>query len=105
MPSKTKTKKDPNAPKRYHTAYQLWSHDQREQLRLENPNWDPIMLREEISDRWKTLDDKTFQQYKTLSDLEKVQYEDQLEAYKEANRTKHSSTDDQSPIAKKIKKK
>jgi structure-specific recognition protein 1 len=59
---KSKSKKDPNAPKRPQSAYFLWFNANREEMKKENPEMGVTDLSKKAGELWKQLEDKTVSQ-------------------------------------------
>nr|AMP82821.1 phosphonoacetaldehyde hydrolase [Adineta vaga complex sp. C JFF-2016]AMP82823.1 phosphonoacetaldehyde hydrolase [Adineta vaga complex sp. C JFF-2016]AMP82824.1 phosphonoacetaldehyde hydrolase [Adineta vaga complex sp. C JFF-2016]AMP82825.1 phosphonoacetaldehyde hydrolase [Adineta vaga complex sp. C JFF-2016]AMP82826.1 phosphonoacetaldehyde hydrolase [Adineta vaga complex sp. C JFF-2016] len=77
-----KKAKDPNAPKRFRTAYILFSVEKRDEIKNENPTLSAKEILAELGAQWKAADAPTKQRFQKLSDGEKVEYEEKLAAYK-----------------------
>lgn len=56
---KSKSKKDPNAPKRPQSAYFLWFNANREEMKKENPEMGITDLSRRAGELWKQVEDKT----------------------------------------------
>ncbi|UJR10849.1 hypothetical protein I4U23_015037 [Adineta vaga] len=77
-----KKAKDPNAPKRFRTAYILFSVEKREEIKNDNPKLSSKEILAELGAQWKAADASTKQRFQKLSDAEKVEYEEKMVAYK-----------------------
>ncbi|CAF2383184.1 unnamed protein product [Rotaria sp. Silwood2] len=77
-----KKPKDPKAPKRYRSAYILFSIEKRHQIKNENPGLSSKEILSELGALWKSTDSQTKEHFKKLSDAEKVEYEEKFNAYK-----------------------
>ncbi|CAF4219490.1 unnamed protein product [Rotaria sp. Silwood2] len=77
MPDFVVSQKDyPNAPKRYRTAYILFSVEKRDEIKNENPGLLSKEIIAELGAQWKAADVATKQRFQKLSDTEKVKYEE-----------------------------
>ncbi|CAF0768593.1 unnamed protein product [Rotaria sp. Silwood1] len=77
-----KKSKDPKAPKRYRSAYILFSIEKRNQVKNENPGLSPKEILSELGALWKSADPQTKEYFQKLSDAEKVEYGEKSNAYK-----------------------
>ncbi|CAF3357887.1 unnamed protein product [Rotaria sp. Silwood1] len=90
-----KRNKDPNAPKRYRTAYILFSVEKRDEIKNENPGLSAKEIVAELGAQWKAADAATKQRFQKLSDTEKVEYEEKMAAYKSEKNDKESAKENQ----------
>jgi len=86
-----KRTKDPNAPKRFRTAYILFSVEKRDEIKNENPGLSSKEMLAELGAQWKAADAATKQRFQKLSDAEKVEYEEKMAAYKSEKGDKESA--------------
>jgi len=80
--SRSKAKKDPNAPKRALSAYMFFSQDWRERIKAENPDAGFGEVGKLLGAKWKELDDSEKKPYieqaardKTRAENEKASYD------------------------------
>jgi len=59
---KKKAKKDPNAPKKY-SGFMVFSEDNREKVKSENPNIEFADISRKLGSMWKSLSDKEKEEY------------------------------------------
>ncbi|CAF2751791.1 unnamed protein product [Rotaria sp. Silwood2] len=109
-----KRTKDPNAPKRYRTAYILFSVEKRDEIKVcilnesfyfsfnfsclfenENPGLSAKEIIVELGAQWKAADAATKQRFQKLSDTEKAEYEEKMAAYKSEKNDKESAKENQ----------
>lgn len=84
---KKKAKKDPLAPKRGMSAFMLFSNEQRNKIKAENPEATFGEVGRKVGEAWKALNDKQKQVYVKKAEQDKKRYEDELQKYTEAQTT------------------
>ncbi|KAJ6476272.1 high mobility group box domain-containing protein [Mycena sanguinolenta] len=80
-PTKSRAKKDPNAPKRALSAYMFFSQDWRERIRAENPDASFGEVGKLLGAKWKELDEEERKPYVDQATQDKVRAEDEKTAY------------------------
>ncbi|KAK1828196.1 high mobility group box domain-containing protein [Podospora conica] len=88
---KRRTKKDPNAPKRGLSAYMFFANEQRDNVREENPGVSFGQVGKILGERWKALSDKQRTPYEAKAAADKKRYEDEKQAYNDAQADEESS--------------
>jgi len=79
---KRKVKKDPNAPKRPQTAFFLYAADFRAEVRSGLPDGSTVgEVAKELGRRWGELGDEEKSKYQKNAEVNKAQYEKDMEAY------------------------
>jgi len=76
-----KEKKDPDAPKSSVNSYIIFSRENREQVKKENPDIKSTDITKKLAEMWKELDEEDKKEYKEKADLDKKRYEEELENY------------------------
>ncbi|CAF1072551.1 unnamed protein product [Adineta steineri] len=99
-----KKAKDPNAPKRFRTAYILFSVEKREEVKNDNPGLSAKEMLAELGAQWKAADAATKQRFQKLSDAEKSEYEEKMAAYKGEQGDKESASKENRKKKKSSKK-
>jgi hypothetical protein len=84
---KAKKVKDPNAPKKGMSAFMLFSNDQRNKIKTENPDLSFGEIGRKVGEAWKGLNDKQKQVYVKKSEEDKKRYESDMQTYTEAQTT------------------
>ncbi|XP_055998902.1 FACT complex subunit Ssrp1-like [Ostrea edulis] len=99
---KSKSKKDPNAPKKPLSAYVLWLNANRKEMMKENPEKSITSLVRRAGELWKQLEDKT--EWNEKAAEAKKAYEKAMEEYR-SNAAKQEAglLDDNEESAKKRK--
>ncbi|CAF0957020.1 unnamed protein product [Rotaria sordida] len=87
-----KKSKDPKAPKRYRSAYILFSIDKRYQIKNENPELSPKEILSELGALWKSADLQTKEYFQKLSDNEKAEYGQKLNDYQNEKTAKKENS-------------
>jgi len=77
----TKSKKDPNAPKRALSAYMFFSQDWRERIKTENPDAGFGEVGKLLGAKWKELDDEEKKPYIEQAAQDKTRAEEEKAAY------------------------
>lgn len=85
--AKAKKVKDPNAPKKGMSAFMLFSNDQRNKIKTENPDLSFGEIGRKVGEAWKALSDKQKQVYVKKSEDDKKRYESEMQTYTEAQTT------------------
>merc|ERR1712173_49925 len=85
--TKTKFRKDENAPKRPMSGYFLWmnSADGRAAYVAANPTATPAQIGKALGEQWKTVDEAVKQKYQKQFEEAKKQYKVELEAYQKTD--------------------
>ena len=81
-PKKVKQIKDPNAPKRPHSAFLLYCADHRHELRQQFPGARIGDIAKKLGQGWANVDPPTKMHYENLSNEQKDRYKREKEAYK-----------------------
>lgn len=81
-PKKVKQIKDPNAPKRPHSAFLLYCAEHRPKLRQEFPGARIGDMAKKLGQNWANVDAKTKQYFEELSNQQKRRYAKEKEEYK-----------------------
>jgi len=79
--AKAKKVKDPNAPKKGMSAFMLFSNDQRNKIKADNPELSFGEIGRKVGEAWKALTDKQKQVYVKKSEEDKKRYESEMETY------------------------
>lgn len=79
---KVKQIKDPNAPKRPHSAFLLYCADHRQELRKEFPSARIGDIAKRLGQGWANVDAETRMKYENMSNQQKQRYKEEKEAYK-----------------------
>jgi hypothetical protein len=79
--AKAKKVKDPNAPKKGMSAFMLFSNDQRNKIKTDNPELSFGEIGRKVGEAWKALSDKQKQVYVKKSEDDKKRYESEMETY------------------------
>jgi hypothetical protein len=84
MKSWTAPRKDPNAPTKPTTAYQMYCKEERPQTKIENPEEKVAGINSILSEGWKEVKAEAgecFAYYNDLAVIEKARYADQMSSY------------------------
>ena len=76
-----KLKKDPDAPKAAVNAYILFSRDNRDDVKSENPELKTTEITKKLAEMWKSSDEDLKKEYKEKSEQDKERYAKELETY------------------------
>jgi hypothetical protein len=76
-----KLKKDPDAPKAAVNAYIMFSRDNRDDVKSENPDLKATEITKKLADMWKGSDAELKQEYKEKAEQDKERYAKELENY------------------------
>ncbi|KAK9893524.1 hypothetical protein P389DRAFT_198779 [Cystobasidium minutum MCA 4210] len=71
----------PNAPKRALSAYMIFSNEQRQTVKEENPDATFGEMGKLLGARWKEMDDNAKKPYVAKAEVEKQRYEREKAAY------------------------
>lgn len=88
---KVAKKKDKNAPKRPLSAYMFYSKDQRETVRIDNPDASFGEIGKLLGNSWKSLSDLDRKPYDKQAADDKKRYEVEIANYTEQN---HDESDE-----------
>ncbi|KAI8611512.1 high mobility group box domain-containing protein, partial [Chytriomyces sp. MP71] len=77
----TRKKKDPNAPKRYPSGFQLFMTEITDKERAKNPAHKVPLQMEKAAEAWKTMSEKEKKKYLDKSAALKTEYEAQMAEY------------------------
>lgn len=97
-PKKNKKVKDPKAPKRGLTAWIIFTNEQRQKFKAENPDKSTTELTTLMSQEWRNMTDGEKKKYVDLSEVDKQRYLKEKEDYESS-----SDTSDTEAPKKKIK--
>ena len=78
---KSRTKKDPNAPKKARTAYIIFSTEEGKRVREANPEMSAIEVVKELGRRWGTLEAPKKSGYEERAAVDRERYNDEMESY------------------------
>jgi len=78
----SRRKKDPNAPKRFLSAFFWFSNDERGKIKGMNPEFGIGDVAKELGRMWAVLPPVVKQRYQAMCDKDKVRYEREMEVYK-----------------------
>lgn len=76
-----RAKKDPNAPKRFLSAYFYYANRERPLIRSEHPDWKVTEVARETGRRWALLSESEKVPFQRLSDEDRVRYEREMRSY------------------------
>uniref|UniRef100_A0A182MYB2 HMG box domain-containing protein n=1 Tax=Anopheles dirus TaxID=7168 RepID=A0A182MYB2_9DIPT len=79
--TKRKQLKDPNAPKRPLTAFFLYTRDERDKVKAENPELGVGAIAKQLGRMWSVIPAEIKQQYLTKAQQDKHRYEQELASY------------------------
>jgi len=79
--TKTKKKKDPNAPKHPTSAYLFFCTENRAEIKLQMPEATQKELLTEVGRQWKDLTEKKKEKYNSMASLDKARYAKEMEKY------------------------
>jgi hypothetical protein len=106
--AKSKTKKDPNAPKKPKTVYLLFCDDHREKLSKELGIKNAALLSKELGKRWKEIDPAEKKKYEEMYERAKKEYDKEFAEYQknkpESESESESESDSDSDKGKKKRK-
>jgi hypothetical protein len=113
---KTKAKKDPNAPKKGLSAFMIFSQENREKTKKENPSatfgiWKPVLwhillgeLGKLLGSAWRELSEEEKEPYNKKAQTDKDRYERENLAYKNAEAKSKSKSPSPAPASPKSPK-
>ncbi|CAF1223420.1 unnamed protein product [Rotaria sordida] len=90
--SSQKRRRDPNAPKRGKTAWQMFFSDNREEVKKQNPNLSGQEILKKLGEMWRQSDDATKRRYQNQYQTSQNEYNEKLAAYKEEKNRKSQSS-------------
>merc|ERR1719261_184491 len=93
-PSKKKTKKDPNEPKRGMSSYMIYSQKNRSKIKESYPDLSFGDLAKKVSETFKQLSAEEKKKYEDLATEDKVRYEREMKAYKAKKASTAAESDD-----------
>jgi hypothetical protein len=99
LSSKTKRKKDPNAPKKWKTSYIFFCAEQREILRKQETKYKTTEITSKLAEMWKQLSDNERVKYEELSTQDKERYIKELSAYSPSEEYKKKETGPKRPTS------
>eukprot|EP00619_Florenciella_sp_RCC1007_P007257 CAMPEP_0205904098 /NCGR_PEP_ID=MMETSP1325-20131115/515_1 /ASSEMBLY_ACC=CAM_ASM_000708 /TAXON_ID=236786 /ORGANISM="Florenciella sp., Strain RCC1007" /LENGTH=197 /DNA_ID=CAMNT_0053269827 /DNA_START=19 /DNA_END=612 /DNA_ORIENTATION=- len=73
--------KDPKAPTRVRSAYQLWANDTRPELQAANPNASMGDISKLLGARWKETDEAVKSEWQRKSEEDKARFNKEMETY------------------------
>lgn len=79
--SRSKPRKDPNAPKKAVSSYICYCNEQRPAVRQKNPNMPITEVAKLLGTMWKALSDKQKEKYAKLANQDKARYENEMKSY------------------------
>lgn len=79
--AKAKKVKDPNAPKKGMSAFMLFSNEQRNKIKADNPESSFGEIGRKVGEAWKALSEKQKQTYVKKAEEDKKRYESEMETY------------------------
>jgi hypothetical protein len=98
---KSRKKKDPSAPKKWNTSYIIFCSENREKIKIKNPNMSATQTTTKLGEEWKSLTEKEKKKYEDLSLKDKKRYEEEMKNYTPSE----ESEEEESSKQKKSKKK
>lgn len=78
----TKKEKDPNAPKRFLSAYMFFANENRDTVKAENPDATFGGLGKLLGEKWKSMDENDKKPYEDMAKKDRERYEKQMETYR-----------------------
>lgn len=78
---KAKKAKDPNAPKKAMSAFMIFSNEQRNNIKAQNPESSFGEIGRKVGEAWKGLSDKQKQVYVKKAEQDKKRYESEMQTY------------------------
>lgn len=79
-----KKKKDPNAPKQPLSAYFLFSQEERDKVKNENPNYSICEVAKELGKRWAEMPPEIKQRYQQMAEEARQKYDQEMASYRQA---------------------
>ena len=79
-----KKKKDPNAPKQPLSAYFLFSQEERDKVKLENPSYSICEVAKELGKRWAEMAPEVKQRYQQMAEDARQKYDQEMASYRQA---------------------
>ncbi|CAF0748576.1 unnamed protein product [Adineta ricciae] len=90
--SAQKRSRNPNAPKRGKTAWNLFFTEHRDDVKKENPALNIHEIQKKISEMWQQCNEETKHQYLKQQQANQIEYEEKLARYKEEQKNKRSQS-------------
>ena len=84
---KTKKVKDPNAPKKGMSAFMMFSNEQRNKIKADNPEATFGEIGRKVGEAWKALNDKQKAVYTKKAEEDKKRYDSEFQTYTEGQTT------------------
>jgi hypothetical protein len=85
--AKAKKVKDPNAPKKGMSAFMMFSNEQRNKIKTDNPEATFGEIGRKVGEAWKALNDKQKAVYTKKAEQDKQRYESEFQTYTEGQTT------------------
>ncbi|ANB14612.1 Nhp6bp [Sugiyamaella lignohabitans] len=85
-----KKKKDPNAPKRALSAYMYFANENRDNIKNENPDISFGQIGKVLGEQWKALTDAEKVPYEAKATQDKKRYEEEKAAYQASKAQEYS---------------
>ncbi len=85
--AKAKKVKDPNAPKKGMSAFMMFSNEQRNKIKADNPEATFGEIGRKVGEAWKALNDKQKAVYTKKAEEDKQRYESEFQTYTEGQTT------------------
>lgn len=79
--SRSKPRKDPNAPKKAVSSYICYCNEQRPSVRQKNPDMPITEVAKLLGTMWKALSPKQKEKYEKLANQDKSRYENEMKSY------------------------
>ncbi|CAF2617713.1 unnamed protein product [Rotaria sp. Silwood2] len=90
---KTHRRRDPNAPKRSKTAWQMFFSDNREEVKVkQNPNLNGQEISKKLGEMWRQSDDAIKRRYQNQHQSSETEYNEKMAAYKEEKNRKSQTS-------------
>ena len=82
MGSRKKRKKDPNAPKKYSSAYIHFCIDTRPKIVAENPDAKGTEITKILGAKWNAISVKAKKKYQKMAEKDRRRFDSEMELYK-----------------------
>ena len=79
--TRTKRKKDPNAPKKWQTAYIIFCGEHHSKVKASEPTLSGTQITSRLGEMWKAVSEKEKEKYEALSKKDKARYAKEMESY------------------------
>lgn len=76
-----KAKKSKNAPKNPRSAYLLFTRDERDIIKKENPKISPKEIMIELGKKWKATNEDIRKKYQEMANIDKERYQEEMKKY------------------------